>query len=158
MGSDPLQALNPLREPPAVGWWPPAPGWWLLLALLLCALVAGLLWWRARRRRDAYRRRALLALSELRDAEQGSAARLREINAILKRAALVAFPQENPAALHGEAWFRFLDAGLPRRDALFSTLDAGILYQPEPAPEAERDFYSAAQYWVKAHRRGALDA
>lgn len=50
---NPLDQLQPLIAPPAIGLWPPAPGWWLLLAILP-ALGWGM--WRLRHWRPGKRR------------------------------------------------------------------------------------------------------
>ena len=60
------------------------------------AVVAAVRHWQ----RNAYRREALRAL----ETADG-----RDISAILKRAALAAFPREQVASLNGAAWLAFLD-------------------------------------------------
>jgi hypothetical protein len=100
--SDPadLSNLRDIVVPPAVSFWPPAPGWWVVGAACLVAVgiaaAAVVRHWR----RNAYRREALRAL----EAADG-----RDISAILKRAALAAFPREQVASLNGAAWLGFLD-------------------------------------------------
>jgi len=108
------QAL-PLRDihlPPPPGWWPPAPGWWLLAGLLAALPLLLLLLWR-RFRRLRYRRQALSRLATLeQEQELAPSALVAELSALLRRAALCAFPAENCASLSGEAWLGFLDRPL----------------------------------------------
>ncbi|HEY4165555.1 MAG TPA: DUF4381 domain-containing protein [Reyranella sp.] len=100
--SDPadLSNLRDIVVPPAVWLWPPAPGWWVVGAA--CVVAAGFAVAAAVRhwQRNAYRREALRALDSADD---------RDISAILKRAALAAFPREQVASLNGAAWLAFLD-------------------------------------------------
>lgn len=111
--------LRDLHLPPIPGWWPPAPGWWLLVALVIVLLFLLLfLWQRARRLR--YRREALRQLHALE--ENGSlpdSALVAELSALLRRAALCAFPDDSCAGLSGEEWLRFLDRS--RKEQPFST-------------------------------------
>jgi hypothetical protein len=109
MTADPADLAN-LRDivlPPAVSYWPPAPGWWIvgatLVAVALLLLAKGL----ARYRRNAYRRQALHELDAIGPASNAVAAQ--RISAVLKRAALVAFPRTNVARLSGASWLGFLD-------------------------------------------------
>jgi hypothetical protein len=100
--SDPsdLSNLRDIVVPPAVSFWPPALGWWMVGAA--CVIAAGFAVAATVRHwlRNAYRREALRAL----EGADG-----RDISAILKRAALAAFPREQVASLNGVAWLAFLD-------------------------------------------------
>lgn len=100
--NDPLIGLRPLHEPPPVSWWPPAPGWWLLA---LCVVLLLLVWWRwylrSAPQRAALRELALLAA----DHSAGTAA----INRLVKRYALVCWPDAPVAVLSGREWLEFLD-------------------------------------------------
>jgi hypothetical protein len=100
--SDPsdLSNLRDIVVPPAVSFWPPAPGWWVLGAA--CVIAVGFVIAVAVRhwQRNAYRREALRALEKADGCD---------ISAILKRAALAAFPRERVASLNGAAWLAFLD-------------------------------------------------
>lgn len=101
--------LRDLHLPPTPGWWPPAPGWWLLVALgILLLFLLLFLWQRARRLR--YRREALRQLHLLEENDSLPATTLvAELSALLRRAALCAFPDDSCAGLSGEKWLRFLD-------------------------------------------------
>jgi cbb3-type cytochrome oxidase subunit 3 len=111
--------LRDLHLPPPPGWWPPAPGWWLLVALVIVLLLLlFFLWQRARRLR--YRRAALRQLHALEENDAlPPSALVAELSALLRRAALCAFPDESCAGLSGEEWLRFLDRS--RQEQPFST-------------------------------------
>ena len=101
-----LKDVHPGASPP---WWPPAPGWWLLATGLLVASLA-LGWWLRRRR---LRREAILRLFDQAVATaETPAGKVAAISELLRRAAR----RKDPAAdkLDGEAWLRFLDAGMPQ--------------------------------------------
>lgn len=90
-------------QPPPVAMTPQTAGWAVLAGLLIGALAwAGWRAWR-RWRANAYRR---AALAELRAAGDDPAA----IAAILRRAALAAWPRPQVASLTGADWLHFLDA------------------------------------------------
>lgn len=104
-----LSELQEIHLPPLPGLWPPAPGWWML-AMLLMGLVAGWLIWR--RIRFAPRWIALRELAGL-DAgmRQGDDhAYVAAVSCLLRRVALLHYPRERVAALHGAQWRDFLDA------------------------------------------------
>jgi len=112
-----LSQLADIHLPQAVGLWPPAPGWWILaLVLLILALFAA-------RRYLRYSRLHKIcnhALSELDrcyaqvavaadDAADSSRLRyINEVNSVLRRVALVHFPQSASASLDGAAWVDFI--------------------------------------------------
>ncbi|MEZ5569244.1 MAG: DUF4381 domain-containing protein [Halioglobus sp.] len=150
---DPLAALQPLREPDAIGWWPPAPGWWLLAllgALLLGALCALLL---RRRRAGAYRRRALARLDAIRSrsAEHGDAVVFAtEINALLKRIAIDAYGDQ-VAATSGETWEAFLHDSAPEGPRFTAGFTQAI-YRNDAQALEEAPLYRAARHWLARHR------
>lgn len=136
----PEASLDNLRdiavpEPPPL--WPPAPGVWVLLIIALAVLLALVLRWRRARARNAYRRAGLALLQNART--------VREVNVILKRVALVAFPRPTVAALWGDDWVAFLD-GTCRR-ARFAALG-----EPVDDTEASTNLRSEAGAWIRHHR------
>ena len=100
--------LRDIHLPPAPDWWPPAPGWWIVALLCLAGTVVALytLWQLLRRRRV---RRALLAELDryIGSAGNDPASLAAALSQFLRRMAL----RDDPfaAALHGEAWLRWLD-------------------------------------------------
>lgn len=138
--SDPsdLSNLGDIVMPPEVSLWPPAPGWWILGTAAVACLVVLAALAIVRHRRNAYRRAALLEL----DTAGGD-----EISAILKRAALAAFPRAQVASLSGAAWLTFLDrsGGTRFADGALSALTYG--------GDGDREAVAAeARRWIERHR------
>jgi len=150
-----LQNLNDIVVPGAVPWWPPAPGWYVLAAALAVFLFLLLFRWWQGRRRNRYRRQALLELAAIRQSSSVDA--LRNLPALVKRAALAAWTREQVAALSGEAWHRFLDesAGTDRfRAGAGATLDRlayGTARADAPAPSEQQEVLDAAEFWLRNH-------
>ena len=133
------QAMHDLVVPPDISFLPATPAWFVLLALLAMLGAWGI--WRGVRhwRRNAYRREALAAL-----AGAGPA----EIAAILKRAALAAWPRAEVAALSGAAWASFLRRTAPRAQLDEATsLGLADLAYGTPLPGARE----AAARWIRRH-------
>lgn len=152
---EPLAELHPLRLPAEPSWWPPAPGWWWLAALLLALLVTGLVWSLRRRRRNRYRRLAISALEAEERAwrEHGDNTQLlTRVNSILKAASLRAFPPEQVAQLHGDAWVAFLQARCPVPLAELAPL-AEAPYRPRSDLADPQPLLAAARTWLRRHRR-----
>ncbi len=154
-----VEPVAPLRVPMG----PDTPAAWLAIALLAAGMLA-IAWWLLRRwRAQAYRRAALRALDQVglraEDRAQRSAA-LIELNAILKRTALAAWPRAAVAALSGEAWLRFLETtGAPRvaRESLAPLGEA--VYRSSAATALDdastHALLEAARTWVRHHDREA---
>ena len=149
---DPLSKLNPLREPDLVSWWPPAPGWWLLLAVVLLALALCLyLGWRYYRR-NAYRRRALKQLQEIRQRyRQDTPGGAMAINALLKAVALHAYPRREVAASSGAQWLAFLNNALQSSQQLGPDYIDAIYRKDSQPPDLDAICASAAS-WIRRHK------
>lgn len=151
---DPLAALQPLREPAAVGWWPPAPGWWVLALLCAGVLLALAVVLLRRHRRNAYRRRALAQLQALqaRYARDGDGAHYaRATNALLKSVALHAYPRRQVAAIHGERWTEFLNHHCTT-GARFEPAFTQAVYRGEGADLDAQQLHRAARHWIQHHQ------
>jgi hypothetical protein len=143
-GADPTLVLRDIHQPPAPPWWPPAIGWWLVAIVVLVAI--GVLAWRVWRRRR--RRRALERLFDAGIAAAATpAARIAAASAMLRRAARTRSP--GAAALHGDAWLAFLDAGA--REPLFGDADGALLL--DGGFRREVDDASADPLVARARRR-----
>lgn len=159
MSPDPasLENLRGIALPAPVPWWPPAPGWWILAAGLLAA--GGLAAWRQWRhyRANAYRREARRQLDAIgRRVEAGmSDGAAAELAAVLKRAALAAYPRAQVASLTGAAWLAFLDR--TGRTTAFSSGPGRWLGQwayagrPPHPPSSLKAALEVARRWVAHH-------
>ncbi len=109
-----LAQLADIHLPGDVSWWPPAVGWWVLALLLIAATV-----FLARKLLQLRRERLILnhALAELHrvyeefaDSDDSDAAvdYLNQFNAVLRRVALVHFPDHRVASLGGREWVDFI--------------------------------------------------
>ncbi|MEM1429139.1 MAG: DUF4381 domain-containing protein [Pseudomonadota bacterium] len=131
--------------PPPIPLTPETAGWWLLGALVLTGLAYGA--WRLwlYRRANAYRRAALAELSAAGDDPAA-------IAAVLRRAALAAFPRETVASATGEAWLAFLRStgGFP---AQAGPALLGAPYAPPRAGGEAALLRKAADRWIRTHRR-----
>ena len=154
-GMDPLAALRPLHAPPPISWWPPAPGWWLLLVILTLVILLLIRRWR----HNAPKRAALRELKTLALAEPGPLRQAAEVNRLLKRYALVCWPQSETAALTGEAWLRFLDAH-GGKGAFTGGSGQILASQPYAAPDSldastltqSESLFRLVRRWIKRNR------
>ena len=125
-----LAQLADIHLPGEISYWPPAPGWWILAILFFAGafyLIQRLI--QQRNLRKVYQH----ALAELETCYQDFACDNHEdknnlrlhyvnkFNAVIRRVALVHFPQNNIASLSGDAWVDFI-----RRKGDSSRLDAEI--------------------------------
>lgn len=114
---DLLSQLADIHLPAEVSYWPPAPGWWVLAALVLIGLAY--LAYKLRIQAE-HRKICQYALAELdRCVEEYAAADgtdpdtkllryVNDINSVLRRVALVHFPNTDVAGLGGQAWVDFI--------------------------------------------------
>ena len=156
-----LQNLNDIVVSQDVPWWPLAPGWYVLAVLLVGLLVfLGFRNWQ-KRKANRYRELALRELSGIR--QQADPAALQKLPALLKRAALSAWPRGDVAALSGADWHSFLD-----RTAKMDHFSSGagelldqLAYgggKGMPAGDAGFDsVMEAAEYWLRRHSAESAD-
>lgn len=112
-----LAQLADIHLPEPVSLWPPAPGWWILAVLLLLLVL-----WTSRKGFIASRHRKIKAqaLTELErcysnysldsqsDSNRLNLRFVNEANSVLKRVALVHFPNSAVAGLGGPEWVDFI--------------------------------------------------
>lgn len=119
-----LAQLADIHLPAEVSFWPPALGWWILALLLL---IAGSFATRKLYEKAEQRKACQYALAELESClkrlneSTGQKKLLRyvnDVNTVLRRVALVKFPESNPGSLVGETWIAFI-----RRTGNSSRLD-----------------------------------
>ena len=119
-----LAQLADIHLPADISFWPPALGWWVLALLLL---IASSFATRKLYKKAEQRKACQYALAELEncleklDESAGQKKLLQyvnDVNTVLRRVALVKFPESNPGSLVGETWIAFI-----RRTGNSSQLD-----------------------------------
>ena len=103
--------LKDIKEPLQPGWWPLAPGWWYLLGIILLIIF---IFYLLKKRRIAYgpfisANAELQRLKALYSKDNDAGELAFALSQWLKRVALYAFPEQQPAGLTGQAWLEFLD-------------------------------------------------
>jgi len=153
-----LDNLHDIITPTPAPFWPPAPGWYGVAVLLATGSIYAL--WRCWRtwRMNAYRRAALAELDIIEQHWRAAPAAgnpVAEMQVLLKRCALAAYPRDIVAGLSGRAWSTFLDARLNSNcfTDRFGALLARGSYQQSPASPADIDaLLQVCRRWIKRHR------
>ena len=143
-----------------LGTWPPAPGWWVLGLLLLIGLPYLVRWLLGLRTRSKTRKQALAALQHCYqrlasaaagESEHAQLRYLNEVNEVLRRVALVHFPQTGVAGLSGAAWVDFIrctgDSSRLTRD-IATALSAGR-FRPRCTVDADA-VQAMAHTWINS--------
>ncbi|KTD42691.1 DUF4381 domain-containing protein [Legionella parisiensis] len=150
--TDALAQLKDIHLPTPIGWWPLAPGWYVLLGLVLF-LVIILAYWIYKKYRNALaKKHALLLLDtyqkEYEEKHNGTQSSAR-ISELLRRVALVYYPREQVASLHGEKWLNFLNETSKGID--FNLVKDLLLDAPFKTGETMdlKPLFSTAQLWIK---------
>ncbi len=161
-----LDNLHDIVVPEPSPFWPPANGWYVLfaaaavLALLLVILLVHR-WWSRR-----YRRAALRELEQLRQRSQQTPVpeTIAQVDSLLKRVALAAWPRESVASLSSERWIQFLQAtqtpsksngettGSPRG---WSNQYLNLVYSSKKRESVSQDqlndLFGNAENWIRKH-------
>lgn len=94
-----------------VTFWPPAVGWWFVIALAALWCLVFLLMRIKRWFKNRYRREALQILEKIESSSSSAPlSTLVQIDSLLKRVALAAYPREQVASLSGIEWMNFLES------------------------------------------------
>ena len=107
-----LEQLADIHLPTEISYWPPAPGWWILSILVVIGVIYLLKSYLARRHLQRVVKAALTELDNCYDnfsrasGDKIKESKLRyvnEVNSVLRRVALVHYPQSKVASLGGSA-------------------------------------------------------
>ncbi|WP_122448932.1 DUF4381 domain-containing protein [Pseudomonas viridiflava] len=162
---NPLDQLQPLIAPDAVGFWPLAPGWWVLLLLIPAAgwglwLLRRLLPVKAGKVRseqplDPVRVAALAELASLPKPYDGAPAGawLQQINGLLKRLCRNHYPHSQSHTLNGRKWLAFLDNRCPAAGLTRWMILVEGAYKPECKldDKAITGLTQAVDTWIRKH-------
>ena len=147
MENDPasLSGLHDIELPPDVSIWPLQAGWWILMAAMMAVtlwlIYKGIARWKA----DAYRREALRELEHTQ--------RLSEINALLRRCALMVESRTKIAELSGADWSDWLASVSDRTPPkVIQELLATGSYQSHESRHDIEDLKYYATNWIRYHR------
>ncbi len=151
-----LELMAEVVVPEPVSLFPQTIGWGIVALFVLAVLVVLYVQWLREYRRNAYRRQALRELSAVENRwKAGDGADPSAVAAIVRRAALAAYPRGEVAALYGPSWEAFLrrtagDTKLVDRDL---PLLSQLAYRAAAAEDLEMDrVLVVARRWVEAHR------
>ncbi|WP_439134457.1 DUF4381 domain-containing protein [Pseudomaricurvus sp.] len=152
---DPLAGLRDIHTPAEISSFPIAPGWWILAALVLASLIVGWLILQRKRQQQLYRKEALALLEQAVDnSSNDDSQRLQNINNLLKRVALAAYPSASVASIHGQEWSDFLlrsAPNVPQPSELPDILSSGLYASPSQQSQHADTFYQYARNWIKQH-------
>lgn len=150
-----LAQLKDIHLPEAVSWWPLAPGWYAL-ALLITLLLGFAIYLSYKHHKNSLAKKQaleLLACYEEQYKKDGNAqltsARISEL---LKRVALVYYPRQQVASMHGESWLEFLQQS--SKHINFNEVRALLLESPFKTGERVdlTPLLRSAQLWIKQRR------
>jgi hypothetical protein len=162
--TDPLEQLKDIHLPEPISWWPLAPGWYLLFffTALLISLIAYKIY--INYRNALAKKQALRVLEHYQQGynqEHNLPLTSAHISELLRRVALVYFPREQVASLHGDAWLEFLNQ--TANDVDFNSVRDLLLnapFTPNPCPVASSQepventldltpLFIKAKLWIK---------
>lgn len=149
-----LTQLKDIHLPPAPSIWPLAPGWYALIGIIITGLmIVGVIKYKVYRA-NRYRKQALKELQQIEANLTDTAHTVESLAILLKRTALVAYPQESVAGLTGEAWLSFLDK---KGNTQGFTQGVGRLlisaaYQEKPIVQIN-DLINLCRLWLSLHQQ-----
>ncbi|MGD8808166.1 MAG: DUF4381 domain-containing protein [Gammaproteobacteria bacterium] len=138
-----------LPEPPSL--LPQTSGWWVISAWLVAVVLIGVAQWIAWRRRNRYRREAIAELETIAArAASEPAASAAAIASLIKRTALVVYPRETVASLHGHRWAAFLCSSASDDPVVEACADrlASAAYRADIDGGA---LVEGARRWIRVH-------
>ena len=112
-----LAQLADIHLPEPVSYWPPAIGWWILAAIALVLLVILFRKYASRARQQKICQYAVAELQRCYDSysqadpansDQSKLDYVNQFNTVVRRVALVHYPQANAASLDGASWVDFI--------------------------------------------------
>ena len=154
---DPLSALKDIHLPEPISWWPLSFGWYLVILLVLIACYGLFTVSYYLYKNGAPKRAALRLLKQYEKNHQDTKETCTNLSELLKRVALVYFPQEHVAGLSDDEWISFLN--LSGKGLNFEALKEMLLiypYQANPPPTNLMPLFSIVRTWIKQRSRRCL--
>lgn len=158
--ADVLASLKDIHLPKAISWWPLAPGWYALILLVLFA-VSMLIYFLYQRHQNALaKNKALQRLQQYKKAyeqEHNNPLASAQISELLKQVALVYYPRDEVAGLHGDEWILFLNQ--KSKGLNFTSLKAMLLESPFKSEEHIdlAPLFRTSRLWIKQRGKPCLN-
>ena len=150
-----LAQLKDIHLPESIGWWPLAPGWYVLMIIALF-LMLGIAYLDHKRRLNAKPKNQALALLHIyiQQYEKENNAQIisARISELLRRVALVYFPRNKVASLHGQDWVDFLNQ--TSQGINFNSVQSMLLDSPFKTEERQnmKPLITRSEQWIKQRR------
>lgn len=150
-----LAQLKDIHLPPPIGLWPLAPGWYVIMVLVILLFGVSLyLIYRKHQHAKAKKHALFLLVQYQKQYEQEhnvpeTSARISEL---LRRVALVYYPRNEVASLHGKDWLLFLNKTSKGVD--FILVKDLLLEAPFKTNETLdlNPLFKAARRWIQQRR------
>jgi hypothetical protein len=140
-----LSQLNDIIAPSPPSFWPLPAIFWILLVVISTTLIGLFIIFKKYKKQHNKQKIVLKELQKL----QQSKATFIQLNQLLKGTALLYFPRQDVASLHGEQWFDFLQRESTER--IFQDKQSFLkrLYNNNEQICSEQDF-TQAKVWIKS--------
>ncbi len=144
-----------MSEPVSI--WPLAMGWWFMLALIAIWSTAWVTQCVQRWKQNRYRREAIKLLKQIESTSKNQKARtLVQLDALLKRVALAAYPRARVASLSGQSWIKFLeetgnDASFQQSPVARLGTAAADIGTTEPSEQQLEVIFETCYRWIRSH-------
>jgi len=161
-----LAQLADIHLPEPVSYWPPAIGWWVLAAIALVLLVILLRKIASSQRQQKICRYALAELQRCYSnysqadpvsIDQNKLNYVNQFNTVIRRVALVHYPQANAASLDGASWVDFIrqkgESSLMTDDIAAALQYGRFQTKCEVDVDAMQSF---GQQWVESLYKGSV--
>ncbi len=110
---NPLDKLKDIHLPEQIDGFVMTPGWWIILLLLALIIIYFVIKQIKKRKALALLKPLAVEIAELKS-KQATTDSLAKLSALIKRIALVYYPQSQVASLTGNNWITFLNAEQPQ--------------------------------------------
>ena len=153
--TDPLAQLKDIHLPSPIGWWPLAPGWYMMIALVLLIAIILAHHLYKKHRNALAKKQALILLNQYQneyELKHNIPLTSAHVSELLRRVALVYYPRDQVASLHGEEWIQFLNETGKGVD--FNFVRGMLLDAPFKTMEQMdlNPLFNRAQLWIKQRR------
>lgn len=158
-GNGMLQGLVETTAPTAISWWPQTLGWKILFGFLAVFLLLKTYSAWCTYKKNSYRREALKWLGQLSNSSleySEKKALYRQLPALLRKTAIIAYGRECVVPLSGGGWEQWLDGQCKQTNISkdYPKLLSQLAFSPVISIEEKKlqELLNQVSLWVKYHR------